>query len=64
MFDGIQAVATGALRGLGETRVPMLANLFGYWFFGLPLGYLLCFNYHWGIQGLWTGLTSALIVIS
>ncbi len=62
VFDGVQAVATGALRGLGETQTPMLANLVGYWFFGLPLGYLLCFNQHWGVRGLWAGLTAALIL--
>ena len=64
IFDGIQSVATGALRGLGETRVPMLANLFGYWFLGLPLGFLLCFGLRHGIYGLWIGLTLALIVIA
>jgi MATE family multidrug resistance protein len=64
IFDGTQTVCTGALRGLGETRYPMLANLFGYWFFGLPLGLTLCFALHWGIYGLWTGLTIALISIA
>lgn len=63
-FDGIQTVSTGALRGLGETRVPMLANLVGYWVFGLPLGLSLCFLLHWGIYGLWIGLTLSLIVIA
>jgi len=64
IFDGIQTVSTGALRGLGETRVPMVANLVGYWVLGLPLGFFLCFVLHWGIYGLWIGLTLALIVIS
>jgi MATE family multidrug resistance protein len=64
VFDGIQTVATGALRGLGETRVPMFANLVGYWFMGLPLGLLLCFTLRHGIYGLWMGLTLALIVIA
>ncbi len=64
IFDGIQAVSTGALRGLGETRVPMFANLVGYWVLGLPLGLSLCFLLHWGIYGLWIGLTLALVVIS
>jgi MATE family multidrug resistance protein len=64
IFDGIQTVSTGALRGLGETRIPMLANLVGYWVLGLPLGFILCFVFHWGIFGMWIGLTLALIVIA
>jgi len=64
VFDGIQSVSTGALRGLGETRIPMLANLVGYWALGLPLGLFLCFGMRQGIRGLWIGLTLALIVIS
>jgi MATE family multidrug resistance protein len=64
IFDGIQTVSTGALRGLGETRAPMLANLVGYWVLGLPLGLTLCFVLKWGIYGLWIGLTLALVVIA
>jgi len=64
IFDGIQTVSTGALRGLGETRIPMLANLAGYWLLGLPLGLTLCFVLRWGIYGLWIGLLTALIVIA
>jgi len=64
IFDGIQTVSTGALRGLGETRVPMVANLVGYWVLGLRLGFVLCFVLRWGVYGLWIGLTVALIVIA
>jgi MATE family multidrug resistance protein len=64
IFDGIQTVSTGALRGLGETRSPMVANLVGYWALGLPLGLALCFQLKWGIYGLWIGLTLALVVIA
>ncbi|MFZ0305500.1 MAG: MATE family efflux transporter [Terracidiphilus sp.] len=64
IFDGIQIVSTGSLRGLGETRIPMLANFVGYWILGLPLGFFLCFVLHRGIYGLWIGLTLALIVIA
>jgi MATE family multidrug resistance protein len=64
VFDGIQTVCTGALRGLGETRVPMIANFIGYWILGLPLGLTLCFVLHWGIYGTWIGLTLALVVIA
>ncbi len=64
IFDGVQTVCTGALRGLGETRAPMIANFIGYWILGLPLGMILCFVLKWGIYGMWIGLTLALIVIS
>ena len=64
IFDGVQTVSTGALRGLGDTRVPMIANFVGYWVLGLPLGLTLCFALHWGIRGIWIGLLVALIVIA
>lgn len=56
LFDGIQAVATGVLRGIGDTRTPMISNTIGHWCIGLPVGYTLCFNAGWGVQGLWVGL--------
>jgi MATE family multidrug resistance protein len=64
LFDGMQTVATGALRGLGDTNLPMIVNFIGYWLFGLPVGYILCFRMGFGIAGLWWGLTFALIGIS
>jgi MATE family multidrug resistance protein len=63
LFDGFQTVATGALRGLGDTRSPMLAHLAGYWLIGLPISYMLCFRLGWGVSGIWVGLTAALILI-
>ncbi len=63
LFDGIQAVATGALRGTGDTRTPMICHLFFYWFVGLPLGYVLCFAMGWRAMGFWVGLCVALILI-
>jgi MATE family multidrug resistance protein len=63
LFDGIQSVATGALRGAGDTRTPMLCHFTAYWIIGLPLGYWLCFHLGWGALGLWTGLSLALILI-
>jgi MATE family multidrug resistance protein len=63
LFDGIQTVATGALRGTGDTRTPMLCHFSGYWLIGLPLGIYLCFGRGWGVIGLWTGLSLALILI-
>ncbi len=63
LFDGIQIVATGALRGAGDTHTPMLCYLLAYWLVGLPLGYFLCFGRGWGATGLWIGLCVALILI-
>ena len=62
LFDGVQGVATGILRGLGDTRTPMLWNLFAHWFVGLPLGYTLCFVVAFGVVGLWWGLSLGLII--
>lgn len=64
IFDGAQGVATGALRGIGDTRFPMLANFVGYWALGLPPGAWLCFGMHLGLAGLWIGLTLALVTIA
>ncbi len=63
LFDGLQTVATGALRGAGDTRTPMLANFFAYWLAGLPLGYVLCFRLGWGALGIWVGLCGGLMII-
>jgi multidrug resistance protein, MATE family len=63
LFDGIQTVATGALRGAGDTRTPMLCHFTAYWVVGLPLGAWLCFRQGWGAFGLWAGLSLALILI-
>jgi MATE family multidrug resistance protein len=64
VFDGIQIIAGGALRGMGKTRIAMWANFVGYWVVGVPLGAALCFHWHFGVAGLWIGLTTALILIS
>ena len=63
LFDGLQAVATGVLRGLGDTRTPMVSNLAGHWIVGLPVGYVLCFGAGWGIVGLWVGLSIGLTLV-
>jgi MATE family multidrug resistance protein len=64
LFDGTQAVATGVLRGTGDTRTPVFFNVIGYWVLGLPLGYALCFRYEWGVMGLWLGLSAGLILVA
>ena len=64
LFDGTQAVATGILRGAGETRTPMITNVIGHWLLGLPVGYALCFWFGWGVAGLWIGLSIGLVFVS
>lgn len=63
LFDGVQVVTTGALRGAGDTKTAMLANFVAYWFIGIPLGYFLCFRLGWGALGIWIGLCTGLIII-
>jgi MATE family multidrug resistance protein len=62
LFDGMQGVVTGVLRGVGDTRTPMLTNLAAHWLFGLPVGYSLCFGFGVGVIGLWIGLSTGLII--
>jgi MATE family multidrug resistance protein len=64
LFDGLQVVATGVLRGVGDTRTPLLANLCGHWLLGLPIGALLCYRVGWGVVGLWIGLCIGLIAVA
>jgi MATE family multidrug resistance protein len=63
LFDGMQGVATGALRGVADTRTPMLAHLVADWGIGLPLSYYLCFALDWGAAGLWVGLSAAMTLV-
>jgi MATE family multidrug resistance protein len=64
LFDGLQGVATGILRGLGSTRWAMWSNFVGHWLFGLPVGYTLCFVFGFGVVGLWIGLSIGLILVA
>ena len=64
VFDGLQAVAAGVLRGVGDTRGPMLINLLGYWVLGLPLSVYLGFVAGLGPVGLWWGLVLGLLVVA
>jgi MATE family multidrug resistance protein len=56
IFDGMQVVAAGALRGVGDTRMPMVLNLVGFWLLGLPVSVALGFGFEWGPRGVWWGL--------
>lgn len=64
LFDGVQAVASGALRGAGDVRFVFVANLISYWVLGFPVGLLLGFPMGWGARGLWWGLTFGLVCTS
>ncbi len=62
LSDGLQVSAAGALRGLKDTRVPMLMTVLAYWVIGLPLGYILGFELGMGARGMWVGLIAGLTV--
>lgn len=64
LFDGVQAVAFGVLRGAGDTRVPAIANVVGYWIIGLPAGWLLAFSLGWSARGVWSGLVLGLAAVA
>ena len=64
LFDGIQAVASGALRGAGDVRFPFLANVGAHWLIGLPIALGLGFGLGWGAPGLWWGLTAGLVSVA
>nr|WP_295900607.1 MATE family efflux transporter [uncultured Bdellovibrio sp.] len=64
IFDGIQAVAIGALRGMSDTQWPSIIAFFAYWIMGLPLGYVLAFHLGVGPVGIWIGLLIGLIFAS
>jgi MATE family multidrug resistance protein len=64
LFDGAQAVAAGALRGVQDTRVPMMIAAVGYWVVGFGTAVLLGFQAGWQGVGIWAGLAAGLVVVS
>jgi MATE family multidrug resistance protein len=58
--DGVQVSATGALRGIGNTRAAFLANVIGHFPIGIALGVTLCFGLNYGVTGMWVGLAAGL----
>ncbi|MFT4197213.1 MAG: MATE family efflux transporter [Pseudoxanthomonas sp.] len=58
--DGIQVMSAGALRGLQDTRMPMLLAMLAYWGLGMPLGAYFGLGLGWGPKGMWIGLTAGL----
>ncbi|TVP47098.1 MAG: MATE family efflux transporter [Gemmatimonadales bacterium] len=63
VFDGVQAVAAGVLRGVGDTRAPMWINILGFWVLGIPFSLFLGFGLGWGAAGLWWGLAGGLAAV-
>lgn len=64
VFDGVQVVACGVLRGMGRTRPAAVFNGIGYWLLGLPLGGWLALRADWGLAGIWWGLCGGLAVVA
>ena len=64
IFDGIQGVATGVLRGTADTRVPMLIHLGGFWGVGAPVGLLLALRTSLGPRGVWWGYVAGLVTVA
>ena len=62
LSDGIQVAGNGALRGLKDTRVPMLITAFAYWGVGMPVGWWLAFEAGHGARGMWYGLIAGLSI--
>lgn len=60
--DGLQAASAGALRGLKDTRLPMVYTIIAYWAVGMSLGYVLTFQRDWGPSGMWVGMIAGLSV--
>ena len=64
LVDGAQVIGAGMLRGLHDTKVPMIYAAIGYWGVGLPLGVLLAFHFGLNGIGIWIGLASGLAVVA
>ncbi|MFM9977462.1 MAG: MATE family efflux transporter [Sphingomonadaceae bacterium] len=64
IVDGAQVVGAGMLRGLQDTRVPMIFAGLGYWVIGIGVGTVLAFGFDWEGVGVWTGLAAGLAVVA
>lgn len=64
VFDGLQVVSIGVLRGVGDTRAPMIVNVLGFWLIGFPVSLWLGFQAGFGAVGLWWGLVVGLAVVA
>lgn len=64
VFDGVQVVSSGVLRGSGDTHAAMIANLLGFWLVGIPVSLLLGFTAKLGVVGLWWGFVAGLAAVA
>lgn len=62
IFDGIQAVGLGVLRGLKDVRVPTIITFVSYWLIAIPCGYWFGFIIGWGVNGIWYALSIGLTI--
>jgi len=60
VFDGIQAVGVGALRGIQDVKIPTVIVFIAYWVLSIPIGYLLGITWDIGVDGVWYGFLSGL----
>jgi MATE family multidrug resistance protein len=60
IFDGIQIVSSGALRGFADTKIPFVVGIVSYWFVALPVSWLTAFHFGFGAPGIWVGFVVGL----
>jgi MATE family multidrug resistance protein len=64
VFDGLQVVSAGVLRGAGDTRAPLISNVLGFWLVGMPVSLWLGFRAGLGVVGLWWGFVAGLAAVA
>ncbi len=64
IFDGMQVVAAGVLRGAGDTHAPLVVNVAGFWVVGMPVSLWLGFRAGLGVAGLWWGFVAGLVAVA
>src|SRR5262249_32896147 len=64
VFDGLQVVSAGVLRGAGDTRAALVANVLGFWLVGMPVSLWLGFRAGHGVVGLWWGFVAGLAAVA
>ena len=64
VVDGLQVVSAGVLRGAGDTRAPLIANVLGFWLVGMPVSLWLGFQAAHGVVGLWWGFVAGLAAVA